>query len=63
MENELIWRKVKSEDEEVERLRILLEGKESSEVKREMVKLPIDKEILIDSENEDLNKIKFNTSN
>lgn len=43
MESELIWRKVKSRDEDVERLEIEMEGTEGSDEKEEVVKLPIDK--------------------
>ena len=45
MENELMRRKDESKEEEVERLGIEVEGIEGLEVKIEMVKLPIYKEL------------------
>ena len=54
---------MRSKDEEFERLKIEMEGIEGLEVKKEVLEIPIDPELLLDSENEELNKIEFITSN
>ena len=56
IKDELISRKVKSKEETVESHKVEMEAVDGLEVEKEVVKLPIDSELSIDSENKTLCK-------